>query len=95
MTATIHQLIVRHRGYKIYPVNAESSFQEVDDALYYFESPFYRYCATGGGQNPQEHPGWDEERERLTRLWQSKCPYPTPVVPKELGLWDSIKALFK
>lgn len=44
-------------------ITLHSTFQEVNDALYAFESPFYTYCASGAGCNPSvEYPGWNNER---------------------------------
>lgn len=55
-------------------VDEMSCFADVDDALYYHEQPFYSYCASGGGSNPDERWEWRLERERLTRLWHKLHP---------------------
>ena len=66
--------------FKRYPeITEQSTWEDVDEALYQFEHPFYRYCASGAGCDPSiEYPGWASERERLTRLWLDKHPMPWP-----------------
>lgn len=58
-------------------MNDQSTFTEIDEALYQHERPFYRYCASGGGSNPADDPMWVEERIRLSELWYKLYPYST------------------
>lgn len=62
--------------FKRYPeITEQSTWMEIDEALYQFERPFYRYCSSGGGCDPStEYVGWTTERERLTRIWLNKHP---------------------
>ena len=74
----------------------KSSFQEIDDALYLHESPYYRYCASGAGSDLSRSKVWVAERQRLTALWYMKHPYPTPKNNQKktyrLTLWQRIFA---
>lgn len=55
-------------------------FQEVDEALYRHEAPYYRSVATGGFF--EATPEWKAERARLTEQWLRFCPYrPTRDIP--------------
>lgn len=96
MNLTFSTISVPEYGsYRIYHVDSNSSLSDIDDALYYFEGPYYRYAASGAGCDPSQcYPGWNCERQRLTQLWLSKHTI-IHTKPKELGLWDSIKAMFK
>ena len=82
--------------FKRYPeITEQSTWEDVDEALYQFEHPFYRYCASGAGCDPSiEYPEWTSERERLTRLWLDKHPGPTPVEEKPTKLFDKLLSLF-
>lgn len=51
------------------------SFTEIDQLLYEFETPLYRYAASGGGRNPSESPEWVAERKTLLALWYVTCPF--------------------
>ncbi len=96
MNLTFSTISVPEYGsYRIYHVDSNSSLSDIDDALYYFESPYYRYCASGAGCNPESMPGWSAERQRLTQLWFSKHTIVHTKPVKHTSLWDSIKAMFK
>lgn len=62
-------------------VDENSTFVQINDALYFHEKPFYAYCAKGAGENPEEREEWRAERERLYALWQDKCPYKPVIDP--------------
>lgn len=84
--------------YKRYPeITIESNFWDIDEALYQFERPLYRYSASGAGCNPStEYSGWDEERERLSKLWDAKCTYGGHLtLPKNPGFIETILNFFK
>jgi hypothetical protein len=55
------------------PITGQSEFQDIDDALYNHEGPYYHACA--GGTHFEVTPEWTRERARLTALWHLKSPY--------------------
>ena len=79
-------------------VDESSTFWDINEALYHHEQPFYRYCASGGGSNPDERADWRAERDRLYSLWVEKSPYAPAVDPcaiKGTGLMLRCIAAFK
>jgi hypothetical protein len=75
-------------------ITNESSFQDVDDALYAFESPYYSSAARGFPFIHHFDRAWFNERDRLTVLWLRKCPWgknkqplPKPSLFARIAVW--------
>lgn len=82
--------------FKRYPeITEQSTWMEIDEALYQFERPYYRYCSSGGGCDPStEYPGWTAERDRLTRIWLNTHPRVTPMVEKPVSFFKKLITFF-
>lgn len=71
----------------------EMNFQEVDDALYLLESPFYAACA--GGTHFTVTKEWEIERLKLRDKWTELCPYGHNKEKEKISIFETIKKAFK
>jgi hypothetical protein len=79
LTMVVHKLMTN-----TVKINSESTYYEICDALYNFESPAYHYWACGTGTDVSKSSTWSNERARLNELFKEKLPHLKVVEKKTL-----------